>query len=267
MPSWDGLPAVLLCGGKGQRMGSITDQVPKPMLTVGGWPLLWHVMQIVAHSGSQDFVVALGHLSHVVKDFFLRFDAYAGDFRIRLGDGVRRQLSEFPEAGWEVTCVDTGLAAGTGSRLRDATQLVPSWPILVAYGDVLADVDVAALVRFHREHGRLATVTAVRPPSRYGVLSVADDDHVVRFDEKLPTGRDWVSAGYFVLERAAVEQYVPIDRGVMFEEEPVRRLVDDGQLMAFAHDGYWQPVDTPQDLSTVRELWDADDAPWKCWKP
>lgn len=263
----DGLATVILCGGKGERMGPATDLAPKPMLEVGGRPLLWHVMRVVAASGSREFVLALGHLSHVVKNFFLRFDIYASDFSLRLSDGSPRWLAEFPEADWTVTCLDTGPDAGTGTRLRAVAQHVPSWPILVAYGDVLADVDIAALVRYHRNHGRLATVTAVRPPSRYGVLSMTDDHRVLRFDEKLPQGTDWVSAGFFVLEREVLEGYLPGDRDVMLEEEPVQRLVDDGQLMAFAHDGYWQPVDTAKDLSTVRAAWDEDTAPWKCWKP
>lgn len=266
MFSMDGPPAVLLCGGKGQRMGLATDQVPKPMLTVGGRPLLWHVMHVIATSGSRDFVVALGHHGHVVKDFFLRFQAYVGDFTVRLGAGQPQWLARLPEADWQVTCVDTGVAAGTGSRLRSAAQHVSTWPILVAYGDVLADVDVAALVRYHRNHGRLATVTAVRPPSRFGVLSMTADHRVDRFDEKLPIGPDWVSAGFFVLERDAVEQYIPAGRDVMFEQEPVRSLVEEGELMAYAHDGFWQPVDTQQDLAAVRAQWDSDNAPWKCWR-
>jgi len=259
-------PAVLLCGGKGQRMGPATDEVPKPMLTVGGRPLLWHVMHVLGAAGGQEFVIALGHLGHVVKQFFLNFPAYAGDFRLRLGEGTPRWLPDFPEADWQVTCVDTGREASTGARLRDAARFASRWPILVAYGDVLADLDVAALVRCHRDHGRLATVTVARPASRYGVVSMTADQRVVRFDEKLPAGPDWVSAGFFVLEREAVQRYIPVDRDVMFEEEPVARLVADGQLQAFVHDGFWQPVDTPKDLAAVRAQWDSDQPPWQTWK-
>jgi glucose-1-phosphate cytidylyltransferase len=247
-------------------MGLVTDRAPKPMLTVGGRPLLWHVMHVIARSGSGEFVVALGHLGHVIKDFFLRFQAYAGDFRITLGTGPPEWLAPMPEAGWRVTCVDTGIAAGTGTRLREAAQHVSTWPIVVAYGDVLADVDVEELVRYHRNHGRLATVTAVRPPSRFGVLSMTETHQVDRFDEKLPIGPDRVSAGFFVLERGAVERYIPADRDVMFEQEPIRGLVEDGELMAYAHDGFWQPVDTAKDLAAVRAQWDSDEAPWKMWK-
>src|ERR1035438_4654033 len=149
-------PAVLLCGGAGQRMGDLAAAVPKPMLTVGGTPLLMHIMRTLATHGSDEFVLAIGHLGNVVKDFFLQFQAYAGDFTIRLG----RQPSvavhgEFPEEGWQVTCADTGEQADTGTRLRAAARLVPRWPIIVAYGDVLADVDVGRLMKFHRAHGRL----------------------------------------------------------------------------------------------------------------
>lgn len=259
----DGPPAVLLCGGKSERMGSAAHELPKPMLQVGGRPLLWHVMQIIAGSGSLKFVVAVGHLGHVVKDFFLHLPVYVGDFTIRPGTGQPHWLTRQLEADWQVTCVDTGVEAGTGWRLRAAVEYVSSWPIVVAYGDVLADVDVSALVRFHRSHGRLATVTAVRPPSRFGVLSLTEDQQVQQFDEKLPVGPDWVSAGFFVLERDAVQRYVPADRTVMLEQEPMRSLVKDGQLMAYRHDGYWRPVDTQKDLATVRAQWNTGTAPWK----
>lgn len=248
-------------------MGSETEQVPKPMLTVGGRPLLWHVMHTVALTEDQEFIIAVGHLGHVVKDFFLRFDAFVGDFTKVLGQDVPiRHSASFPEAEWRVTCVDTGQEAGTGARLRDAACHVSSWPILVAYGDVLTDVDIGALLRFHRRHGRLATVTAVRPPSRYGVLKLARDGIVADFAEKTPPGADWVSAGFFVLERAAVEGYIPTGRDVMFEQEPVRRLVQDGQLAAYEHHGPWRPVDTLEDLAGARGEWDAGTAPWRTWK-
>jgi glucose-1-phosphate cytidylyltransferase len=265
-------PAVLLCGGAGQRMGDLAAAVPKPMLTVGGTPLLMHVMRTLATHGSDEFVLAIGHLGNVVKDFFLQFQAYAGDFTIRLG----RQPSvavhgDFPEEGWQVTCADTGEQAGTGTRLRAAARLVPRWPIVVAYGDVLADVDVGRLMKYHRAHGRLATVTAAAPPARFGHLALTDDHRVSRFDEKRLAEQPaaeagLVSIGFFVLEKAAVERYIPADRDVMFEEDPIRDLAADGELMAYRHDGYWQPVDTPKELATARGEWDSGNAPWKVWQ-
>jgi glucose-1-phosphate cytidylyltransferase len=265
-------PAVLLCGGAGQRMGELTAAVPKPMLTVGGTPLLMHIMRTLAIHGSDEFVLAVGHLGHVVKDFFLQFQAHAGDFTVRLG----RQPSvavhgDFPEEGWQVTCADTGEQAGTGTRLRAAARLVPRWPIVVAYGDVLADVDIAELVSYHRAHGRLATVTAAPPPARFGHLALTADHQVSRFAEKRlaetpGTEAGLVSIGFFVLEKAAVERYIPLDRDVMLEEDPIREMAADGELMAYRHDGYWQPVDTPKELAAARSEWDSGNAPWKVWR-
>ncbi len=262
-------PAIVLCGGAGQRMGELTTAVPKPMLTVGGTPLLVHIMRTLAAAGSEEFVLAVGHLGQVVKDFFLQFQAYAGDVTIRLGRRPSVQVhGSFPEEGWEVTCADTGEHAGTGTRLRAAARLVHRWPVIVTYGDVLADVDVAALLAFHRAHGRLATVTAAAPPARFGHLAITDDHQVARFDEKRSTEEPrahngLVSIGFFVLEKAAIERYIPADRDVMFEEEPIRELTADGELMAYRHDRYWQPVDTPKELALARSEWDSGNAPWK----
>jgi glucose-1-phosphate cytidylyltransferase len=269
-----GPPTIVLCGGAGQRMGELAAAVPKPMLTVGTTPLLMHVMRLLATGGSDEFVLAVGHLGHVVKDFFLQFQAHAGDFTVRLG----RQPSvavhgNFPEEGWQVTCADTGEQAGTGTRIRSAARMVSRWPIIVAYGDVLADVDTAELLKYHRAHGRLATVTAAAPPARFGHLALTADHQVLRFDEKRFGGTPeaeaqagLVSIGFFVLEKAAVERYIPADRDVMFEEDPIREMAADGELMAYRHDGYWQPVDTPKELAVARGEWDSGNAPWKRWQ-
>lgn len=268
-PALKAQPAIVLCGGAGQRMGELTTAVPKPMLTVGGTPLLIHIMRTLAVGGSDEFVLAVGHLGQVVKDFFLQFQAYAGDFTIRLGRRPSVEVhGSFPEEGWEVTCADTGEHAGTGTRLRAAARLVHRWPIIVAYGDVLADVDVAELLAFHQAHGRLATVTAAAPPARFGHLAIADDHRVSRFDEKRSgedpqTQQGLVSIGFFVLEEAAVKRYIPAGQDVMFEEEPIRRLAADGELMAYRHDGYWQPVDTPKELALARSEWESGNAPWR----
>jgi glucose-1-phosphate cytidylyltransferase len=262
-------PVTILCGGAGQRMGELAAAVPKPMLTVGETPLLMHIMRTLAAGGSNEFVLAVGHLGHVVKDFFLQFQAHAGDFTIRLGRRPSVEVhGSLPEEGWEVTCVNTGEQAGTGTRLRAAARLAQRWPIIVAYGDVLADVDVAALLAFHQSHGRLATVTAAPPPARFGHLAITDDQRVSRFEEKRFSGQPadqqgLVSIGFFVLEKAAVERYIPAGRDVMFEEEPIRELAADGELMAYQHDGYWRPVDTPKELALARGEWDSGNAPWK----
>ncbi|GAA4929046.1 glucose-1-phosphate cytidylyltransferase [Actinoplanes utahensis] len=247
-------------------MGDITGGLPKSMLEVGGRPLLWHIMHAAARHGSRDFLLALGHRGAVIKDFFLRYPALA-DFTIELGpQPVVRYLDEPAIDRWQVTCVDTGEGARTGTRLRRLARHVPRWPLVVAYGDVLADVDLGDLMRYHRRHGRLATVTAVAPPSRFGHLELSAANQVVSFAEKPAAAEGWVSAGYFVIERAVVDGYLPVDRDVMFEEDPLRRLALDGELMAYRHDGYWQPVDTPKDLAALRGQWESDSPPWKAWR-
>lgn len=260
-------PAVILCGGAGQRMGELSSAVPKPMLTVGGRPLLIHVMRALASYGTDDFVLATGHLGQVVKDYFLRFQSHAADFTVRLGARPTvRYLGRLPEEGWTVTCADTGETVGTGTRVRLAAGFVPRWPIIVAYGDVLADVDVTELVRYHRAHGRLATVTVAMPPARFGHVQLTRTHRVRRFDEKPETQAGLVNIGLFVLERDAVERYIPADANVMLEEEPIRGLVADSQLMAYRHDGYWQPVDTAKDLAAVRLAWESGSPQWKRWQ-
>jgi glucose-1-phosphate cytidylyltransferase len=260
-------PAILLCGGAGQRMGDLAAAVPKPMLPVGGRPLLWHIMRGLAQYGTDDFVLAVGHLGHVVKDYFFRFHVHAVDFTVRLGRQPElRALGDTPEEGWSVTCIDTGERTGTGGRIRQVAQRIADGPVIVTYGDVLADVDVAELMRFHRSHGRLATVTAAAPPARFGNLALTGN-RVQRFDEKVAGNEQGlVNIGYFVLEKEAIERFIPAEPGVMFEEQPIRDLVAAGELMAYRHEGFWLPVDTPKELSTVQQRWDGDAAPWKVWR-
>lgn len=260
-------PAVLLCGGSGQRMTEMSGAVPKPMLTIGGRPLIVHIMRMLASHGTEDFVLTVGHLGQVIKDYFLRFHSNVADFTVRLGhQPAVRYLGDLPEEGWTVTCVDAGETAGTGTRLRHAAPFVPRWPIVVAYGDVLADVDTAELVRYHRAHGRLATVTVAMPPPRFGHVALTPAHRVLSFDEKPGTQPGLVNIGLFVLEQAAVERYIPADRNVMLEEDPIREMVADGELMAYRHDGYWQPVDTPKELAAVRQAWESGTPQWKRWQ-
>lgn len=265
-PHTGGPPVIILCGGAGQRMGDLATAVPKPMLTVGERPLLWHIMRAIAQYDSDEFVLAVGHLGHVIKDYFFRFHVHANDFTVRLGRQPQvHSLSDSPEEGWSVTCLDTGQLAGTGTRLRRAAARISRWPVVVAYGDVLADVNLTELLRFHRAHGRLATVTAAVPPARFGTLALSGNQ-VHRFDEKSVSAEaGLVNIGFFVLEKEAVERYIPDELAVMFEEQPIRSLVADGELMAYRHDGFWMPVDTPKELTAAQSQWGNGTAPWKVW--
>lgn len=260
------VPTIILCGGRGTRIREAGPEVPKPMLPIGGRPILWHVMKLYAAHGHTDFVLALGYLAHVVKEFFLHYEALTRDFTIELGrrDAISF-LDEQPESGWRVSCVDTGLDALTGTRVRRAARHVPDGPVMVTYGDGVGDVDITRLLAFHRAHGRLATVTAVRPPGRFGELAIGGDGRVAAFEEKPQTSTGAINGGFMVLEREAIERYIPEGEDVMLEREPLGKLAADGQLVAFPHDGFWQPMDTPRERALLEELWASGAAPWKVW--
>jgi glucose-1-phosphate cytidylyltransferase len=236
------------------------------MLPIGGRPILWHVMKLYAAHGHTDFVLALGYLADVVKEFFLHYEALTRDFTIELGKpGAISYLHDHPETGWRITCVDTGLDALTGTRVRRAARHLGEGPVMVTYGDGVGDVDVDALLRFHRDSGRLATVTAVRPPGRFGELALTPSGAVGSFDEKPQTSTGAIIGGFMVLEREAIERYIPADADVMLEREPLAKLAADGQLGAYLHDGFWQPMDTPRERGLLEDLWVSGTAPWRVW--
>jgi glucose-1-phosphate cytidylyltransferase len=258
------VPTIILCGGRGTRIRDAGPEVPKPMLPIGGRPILWHVMKLYAAHGHCDFVLALGYLADVVKEFFLHYEALTRDFTIELGKpGEISYLHDHPETGWRITCVDTGLDSLTGTRVRRAARHLGDGPVMVTYGDGVGDVDNPALHEHHRRAGRLATVTAVRPPGRFGELSVTPDGLVGSFDEKPQTSTGAINGGFMVLEREAIERYIPADDDVMLEREPLAKLAADGQLAAYGHDGFWQPMDTPRERTLLEELWATGDAPWR----
>jgi glucose-1-phosphate cytidylyltransferase len=253
-------PVVLLCGGVDDYIGESGTATLRPLLSVAGRPLLVRIMRQFADHGSTEFVLALaGPAQQQMKDYFLRLELHSATVIIRLGsDPVVRVLDDLPEKGWTITCADTGGIPGSGTRLRYAASFVPRWPVIVAYGKGLADVNVADLVRFHRAHGRLATVAVAIPPARPGHVTLAGDHRVLGFGEQQPhTAPGLVSVGSFMLEQAAVERYIPPGTDVMLEGGPIRDMIADGELMAYRHHGYWQPVDTWEDLAAVRRSWES----------
>jgi glucose-1-phosphate cytidylyltransferase len=255
--------AVLLAGGLGTRLREETEFRPKPMVEVGGKPVLWHIMKTFAVHGITDFVVCTGYRGDVIKDYFLDYEARNNDFTITLG---RRHEIVFHdqhlEADWRVTVADTGLETLTAGRIRQVDRyLGDDEQFLVTYGDGLADIDLTDLLSFHDKHGRLATITTVRPLSRFGLLDLAEDGGVVRFREK-PQMDDWVSAGFFVFNREAMRY---MDSTSMLEDAPLTRLAADHQLSAYRHEGFWQPMDTYREAKMLNALWDDDRAPWKVW--
>jgi glucose-1-phosphate cytidylyltransferase len=261
-----GVPAIVLCGGRGTRLGPLTTEIPKPMLEIGGRPILWHVMKIYAAYGHTDFVLALGWLGTVIREFVLNLANLTTDFSVELGkEGAAiSYLGRQPEVGWRVDCIDTGLDSLTGTRLRLATRHLDAPTMMVTYGDGLADIDIDGLLAFHRGHGRLATITAVHPPSRFGELDL-HGDQVRGFEEKPQTSTGAISGGFMVLERDAIDRFIPDDADVMLEREPLTALARDGQLMAWQHRGFWQPMDTPRERELLIDLWNSGHAPWKIW--
>ena len=254
---------VLLCGGLGTRMREETEYRPKPMVEVGGRPLLWHIMKLYSAHGLNEFVCCLGYRGSMIKQYFLDYHAMRSDVTVDLGSGtVEKEAGDAED--WRVTLVDTGESSMTGARVKRVERyLQDSDLFLCTYGDGVADLDVSALLDFHRSHGRLATVTGVRPPSRFGEL-VVDEGRVESFAEKPLTGGGLVSGGFFVFDRRVLER-LDADPSCVLEREPLEGLARDGELCVYDHEGYWQCADTVRDVDHLRALWDAGDAPWRVW--
>jgi len=255
------MKTVILAGGLGTRLAEETVTRPKPMVEIGGKPMLWHIMNIFAAHGFCEFVLALGYRSEVVKEYFLNFYAHDNDLTIDLASGTSR-VHEGRQPQWRVHCVDTGPVTQTGGRIKRLASWLDGERFFATYGDGVANVDVGRLLEFHRSHGRLATVTAVHPPSRFGALSI-DGDTVRSFDEKPQTGEGWINGGFFVFEPEVLD-YIDGD-GMPLEHIPLQRLAADDQLRAFRHDGFWQPMDTLRERQLLETLWAGGSAPWKVW--
>jgi glucose-1-phosphate cytidylyltransferase len=236
------MKVAILAGGYGSRYYQETRRRPKPMIEVGGEPLLWHIFRHYAHFGFDEFVVAMGYKAEVIREYF---------------------AGHLPPASWRVELVDTGAETQTGGRIKRLAPALGGSTFMLTWGDGVADVDLRELLAFHRHHGRLATVTAVHPPSRFGHLEIAGDGHVSRFEEKPERGHDWINGAYFVLEPGALD-YIEGDQS-QWERGPMERLARDGELMAYRHEGFWQCMDTSADHRLLEELWRTGRAPWKLW--
>jgi glucose-1-phosphate cytidylyltransferase len=253
------MKTVILCGGLGTRLSEETQVKPKPMVEIGGRPMLWHVMKIYERHGFNDFNLALGYKGEVIKDYFLNYHARLSDLTVHLKNGQVTYSNPTAE-DWRVSLIDTGAHTMTGGRLlRLKPQLQASGLFMLTYGDGVSDVDLTALLDFHRQHGRLATVTAVRPSARFGGMQV-DGGRVVDFQEKPQSGEGWINGGFFVFE-PRIFDYLRDDATVL-EKSPLENLVRDGQLMAYKHPGYWQCMDTVRDRDALQTLWEQGNAPW-----
>jgi len=253
------LKALLLAGGLGTRLREETEFRPKPMVEIGGRPILWHIMKNLATFGIRDFIIATGYKSDMIKDYFLNYEAWNNDFTIELG---RKDSLTFHDAhhegNWNVTVAYTGAETMTGGRVHRAAKYLDDEPFLVTYGDGLADVNIAELAAFHAASGTIATVTTVQPASRFGIMSVEPDGKVTSFTEK-PTLDSWINGGFFVFDHEVLDY---LDENCVLEEDPLARLAAEGQLSAYRHHGYWQPIDTYREFKLLNELWDSGHAPW-----
>lgn len=257
-------PVVILCGGRGTRLREATERIPKPLVDIGGNPILWHLMKVYRHHGFSRFVLCLGYKGWEIKDYFLRYREHLADLTIDLGaDHGPTIHNRAGDEDWTVTCVESGEDTGTAGRLHHARQYLPNDTFLFTYGDGLGSVDITALVEFHRSHGRLGTVTGVRPSSRYGEMRVSGDV-AEEFNEKPTSTEGFVSGGFFVFE-PGVFDYLGEDPGQMLESEPLQKLARDGQLAVYQHDGYWLGMDTYRDWQELNRLWSTGEAPWKVW--
>lgn len=256
------MKAVILAGGLGTRISEESHLKPKPMIEIGGKPILWHIMKIYAHQGINDFVICLGYKGYVVKEYFANYFLHMSDVTFDMSKNSMEVHVHNAEP-WRVTLVNTGEQTMTGGRLkRVRNYLEPGEPFCFTYGDGVADIDVAAEIAFHKAHGRLATVAAVQPPGRYGAL-LRDGDTVHGFQEKPRGDGGWINGGFFVLQPEVID-YIA-DDSTSWEGEPMTALAGEGQLQAFEHHGFWQPMDTLREKNMLEELWLTDKAPWKLW--
>jgi len=254
------MKTVILCGGLGTRLSEETQVKPKPMVEIGGRPMLWHIMKIYERHGFNDFTLALGYKGEVIKDYFLNYHARQSDLTVHL-QGGQVDYSNPTAEDWRVSMIDTGANSMTGGRLlRLKPHLESDGTFMLTYGDGVSDVDLTELLAFHRSHGRLATVTAVRPPVRFGELSI-EKNRVTKFQEKPQAGEGWINGGFFVFE-PGVFDFIS-DDSTLLEREPLEQIAEEGELMVYQHPGYWQCMDTVRDKATLEDLWVNDKAPWK----
>lgn len=255
------MKVAILAGGLGTRLSEETTLKPKPMVEIGGKPILWHIMNIYAAHGFNEFVIALGYKGEIIKDYFLNYHHRSRNLTVQLGTGevtIHNQEGE----NWTVHLLDTGHDTQTGGRVKQVAEFIGSEPFMLTYGDGVSNVNISALLEFHRKQGKLATLTAVRPPARFGHL-VIESDQIIRFEEKPQVGEGWINGGFFVLQPEIVNYIESND--TYWEREPLEQIADQGQLAAYRHGDFWQCMDTLRDVHLLEKLWQEGNAPWKLW--
>lgn len=259
------IPVVILCGGMGTRLREASERLPKPMVDIGGRPILWHIMKIYAEHGFRRFILCLGYKSEEIKKYFLDYRHLTSDFTLRLGSGSDPEFhSTSGIEDWDITFVETGVATATAGRIKRVAPYLDQTEFALTYGDGLGAVDITSLLAHHRASGKLGTLTGVHPSSRYGEMHI-DGATVVEFNEKPTLADGWVNGGYFMFEREFVNSYIDDDLRVMLESAPLQKLARDRQLSVFEHNDFWMGMDTFRDWTELNALWDSGQAPWKSW--
>ena len=257
------MKTILLAGGLGTRLSEETTLKPKPMVEVGGMPILWHIMKSYASYGFNDFAIALGYKGDVIKEFFLNYKLHKSDMLVNLRSGSVKFENDFSEE-WNVGLHDTGASSMTGGRLLNLKRLFkPGDTFMLTYGDGVADIDISKLVEFHKTHGKIATLTAVRPPARFGSIIMEENGNILEFKEKPQLGEGWINGGYFVFNYE-IFNYLE-DESTILERDPLENLAKDNQLVSYRHNGFWHCMDTIRDRDNLNEIWSTGKAPWKKW--
>jgi glucose-1-phosphate cytidylyltransferase len=253
------MKVIILAGGFGSRLSEYTDKTPKPMVTIGGKPMLMHIMSIFAHFGHKDFYLALGYKAEVIKKYFLQYHSLSVNFTINLSSGAIEPFETNP-VDWKVSLIDTGINTMTGGRLKRLKSYIGNEPFMLTYGDGVANIDLAKLLKFHKSHGKMVTITAVHPGARFGEIELKDQQ-VISFQEKPQTTRGWVNGGFFIIEPEFFDLIA--DDTTVLEKKPLEKAAEMGELMAYFHDDYWQCMDTKRDRDHLEELWANNKAPWR----
>jgi glucose-1-phosphate cytidylyltransferase len=256
------MKAVILAGGYGTRLSEVTDFIPKPMVEIGGKPILWHIMKIYSSFGINEFVICCGYKQYLIKEYFVNYFHHNCDLTVDLSDNTVHILDNHSE-DWKVTLVDTGLDTMTGGRIKRIQKYIGQFPFLLTYGDGVGDIDITESIRSHQKSGKFLSMTAYQPSGRLGILNISDDNVVESFIEKPEETDTWINAGFFVCE-PEVFDYIEGDFE-MFEREPMQRIIADKKLHAFKHHGFWKPMDTLRDRNELNDLWEKGNAPWKLW--
>ena len=260
------IPVMILCGGMGSRLHEETEFRPKPLLEVGGRPVLWHIMKLYSSHGFRKFILCLGYKGSMIKDYFLNYRAYQSDLTLHLADSGRIQYhASNHKEDWEITMVETGLTTQTGARVAKAGRYVKEPLFCLTYGDGLGNIDLKALLKFHTSHGKIGTVTGVRPPGRFGELEIDKQGRAAEFNEKPQVTGGIINGGFFILQKEFLTRCLNKREDLVLEQEPLQKLARTGELMVYPHEGFWQPMDTYREYKIINDLWASGKAPWKVW--